>query len=446
MAKIPSEDGTMPEPPARVEIPAEDKPAEEAATPEVPAPEEEGDLFQLDPDEPTAINPEAFDNLLTQKPELKALLEADPELKEMLFATSRAAEELKPFKALFPDVKSAEFARENAASFVDVQNTFLGSTTPEGAAATLGKIAELCYERDEQGNIAKDQAGNPIIGDDFFGFLDHTVKADIDHRFGEIEAILTANNFATPEEKEHAETVHAALSVLRDELSSQQKDPNAALPEELRERSAELDRREQALNSKQQTERVQDRVAFDRSVVDAGVTRMKDSINKIISDVKKQGAHLPEFVEKAVHQAMGQKLVQAMKDDPALVKASADLQRLPIGDASRTRRLEQIDKVIQDRLPAIARSVLRDAGVQTLKGSEAKRAKIAEQEKNSRSEPKGSAGSANPQPGQPMDENKAWDVAAAHWQKQNPGKQIDADAKGRIANLSVRVMLGQPLA
>jgi hypothetical protein len=449
MAGIPTDDVT-PDPAAAAEtVPAtteEPKPGDPAVATEQTAPVDE-DFFDLDPEVIAAVDPESFNKLLEDKPEFKNLLEADPELKEALYKTAREAAELKPYREIFPDVESAKFARENASTFVDVRNTFLGSVTPEGTAATLGKIAELCYERDDQGKVLVGDNGQPVIGEDFFGFIDNTVKSDLEHWATEVEQSLVGNALSA-DGRDRAETVMAALTVLLEHDRFGKKDgteANAQFPEELRAKAAELDRREQALNQRTQNDKVQDRVTFEKSVVDEGIGRMKGAIDKIIASVEKQGAFIAPFIKEALKNSMGRAVVQAMKDDPKLVDAVTQLQRLPINEESRRRRLEQIDKVLQDRLPAIARAQLREAGVQTLKGSEAKRNKIAAQEQQSRTEPKGPTGNANPQ-GAPVDENQAMATATAFWQKQNPGKHVDSDAKGRIANLMVQVLLGRPLA
>jgi hypothetical protein len=226
MAAIPG-DGTEPAPdPAAVAAAAvteEPKPADAAAEvkPEDQAAKDAAakaveDDFTFDLDEPTpALDPEQLSKIADEKPEFKQLLEADPELKELLYHNAREAAEVKQFREFFPDVQSAKFAHENATTFVDVRDTFLGSTTAEGTKATLQKMAQLAIERDDQGNPIIDPMTNqPKIGDDFYGFLDHTRDINMQYDREEIQSRITANQYPNDAARERDQIAAAALVVL----------------------------------------------------------------------------------------------------------------------------------------------------------------------------------------------------------------------------------------
>ena len=97
--------------------------------------------------------------MVTDNPEFGKLLEADSRLKGQLYKAAQTAD-----YRLRPGFDMT----------IDVRETFLGSTTREGTMASLSKIAELSYERDADGNIVT-QNGKPVIGEDFFGFVDNVV-------------------------------------------------------------------------------------------------------------------------------------------------------------------------------------------------------------------------------------------------------------------------------
>ncbi len=418
---------------------AETKPADDETKPA----EDELD-FSLDEETPAA-DPEIISRLATENEEFGRLLDADPELKGVLFKTAREAAELKPYRELFPDVESAKFAHANAGTFVDVRDTFMRSTTPEGTQATLDKLAELSIERDEQGNpIIDPVTKQPKIGDDFYGFLDHSRDLGIEHDRQEIAERLKANRYANEDEKQRDEVVAAALDVLKDYYHPSAETSAASMPEELRQRAAELDRREQELQQHSQREKVSERQRFESELVKESQSRVTGAINRIFDSLTKQGAVIAPFLKETLPNVIGSELIKTVAKDPALKAAMADLQRLPMSADVRSRRLALLDKAVQTHLPAIARTLLKQAGVQVLSTQAQRRNKIDAQTTASRSEPKGSVAGAAPN-SQPLDVATAMSKAEAHWQKANPGKPIDRDAKGRIASLATKLMTGQQI-
>ena len=77
--------------------------------------------------------------------------------------------------------------------------------------ASLSKIAELSYERDGDGNVVM-QNGKPVIGEDFFGFVDNVVALDLEHRAQDVTTRLKANNYRSEEERTRDQRVNDALA------------------------------------------------------------------------------------------------------------------------------------------------------------------------------------------------------------------------------------------
>ena len=116
------------------------------------------------------------------------------------------------------------------------------------------------------------------------------------------------------------------------------------------------------------------------------------------------------------------------------------LQRLPIGDASRQRRLAAIDRAVQQYLPEVAREELREAGVQIANASAAKRAKVdAQIDSTRKTEPKGSTGPASAGSAV-MTSSAAFDHAQAEWQRANPGRPFDKVAREAILPRVLQLM------
>ena len=420
---------------ASPEEPAAEPVVEAVDSVEVAAPAEEED-FSLELE--AIVTPEVLSQMVTDNPDFGKLLEADARLKGQLYKTAREAAELKPYREIFPDIDSAKTALDHSSTWVDVRETFLGSTTREGTMASLNKIAELSYERDGDGNVVM-QNGKPVIGDDFFGFVDNVVSLDLEHRAQDISSRLKANRYGSEEERTRDQRVKDALEVLREE-SAATSPALEAQPDALRRKADELDRRERALNIRQYGEKVEERRQFEGGLQTEAQTRIHDGISKIIANVEKQGGVVSPYLKNILPKAIGAKLIRKIQANPALQDQMHSLQRLPIGDASRQRRLAAIDRAVQQYLPEVAREELREAGVQIANASAAKRAKVdAQIDSTRKTEPKGSTGPAG-SGSAAMSSSAAYDHAQAEWQRANPGKPFDKVARELILPRVLQLM------
>jgi hypothetical protein len=407
---------------------------EEAPAEVTPAPAEED--FQLELE--AIVTPEVLSQMVTENPDFGKLLETDSKLKGQLYKTAREAAELKPYREIFPDIDSAKAALDHSSTWIDVRETFLGSTTREGTMASLSKIAELSYERDADGNVVT-QNGKPVIGEDFFGFVDNVVALDLEHRAQDVTARLKANNYRSEDDRTRDQRVNDALQLLREE-SAATSPALEAQPDALRRKADELDRRERALNLRQHGEKVEERRSFENGLQTEAQTRIHDGISKIIANVEKQGGVVSPYLKNILPKAIGAKLIRKIQANPALQDQMHTLQRLPIGDASRQRRLAAIDRAVQQYLPEVAREELREAGVQIANASAAKRAKVdAQIDSTKKTEPKGSTGPAGSGAAL-MTSSAAFDHAQAEWQRANPGKPFDKVAREQILPRVLQLM------
>jgi hypothetical protein len=406
----------------------------EAPAEAITVPTEEDFQLELEP----IVTPEVLSQMVTDNPDFGKLLETDSKLKGQLYKTAREAAELKPYREIFPDIDSAKAALDHSSTWIDVRETFLGSTTREGTMASLSKIAELSYERDAEGNVVMQNA-RPVIGEDFFGFVDNVVALDLEHRAQDVTARLKANNYRSEEERTRDQRVNDALQLLREE-SAATSPALEAQPDALRRKADELDRRERALNLRQHGEKVEERRSFENGLQTEAQTRIHDGIGKIIANVEKQGGVVSPYLKNILPKAIGAKLIRKIQANPALQDQMHTLQRLPIGDASRQRRLAAIDRAVQQYLPEVAREELREAGVQIANASAAKRAKVdAQIDSTKKTEPKGSTGPAGSGAAL-MTSSAAFDHAQAEWQRANPGKPFDKVAREQILPRVLQLM------
>src|SRR6201996_3221346 len=419
---------------ASPEEPAAEPVVEAVPVEAVAAPDEED--FQLELE--AIVTPEVLSQMVTDNPDFGKLLETDSRLKGQLYKTARDAAEMKPYREIFPDIDAAKAALDHSSTWIDVRETFLGSTTREGTMASLSKIAELTYERDAEGNVVM-QNGKPVIGEDFFGFVDNVVSLDLEHRAQDVNNRLRANVYRSEEERARDQRVKDALDVLREETAA----ASPALeeqPEALRRKAEELDRRERALSLRQYGDKVEERRTFENGLQAEAQTRISDGITKIIANVEKQGGVVSPYLKNILPKAIGARLIQKIQANPALQEQMHSLQRLPLGDASRQRRLAAIDRAVQQYLPEVAREELREAGVQIANASAAKRAKVdAQIDSTKKTEPKGSTGPAG-SGSAAMSSSAAYDHAQAEWQRANPGKPFDKVARELILPRVLQLM------
>ena len=416
-------------PPATEEpIVAPEVPAPDAVVEEKPEVTEEPD-FELEP--AGIVTPEALTQMVTDNPEFGKLLEADARLKGQLYKTAREAAELKPYREIFPDLESAKTAVADATTFNDVRETFMGSTTREGTLKTLARLAELSYERDETGNVLM-QDGQPVIGEDLHGFLDNVWAIEMEDRKSTIQGRLEANQYhvgaKSQEEAQAAYDRDAARLAFFDDVMGQvvEAPETEQLPPHLREKAAEIERREKALNEKQHGEKVGERQKFETTMQSAATERLNNGIGSILSNVKKQGGVISPYLEKILPQAIASKVVAKIVANPVLKSQMDQLQKLPMSDEAKTRRLAAIDRAYQMYLPEVAREELREAGVQLIKGANAKLEKIDEQAANTqKTELRGSRTAAAQRAPAPMSPQEALEYVQAKWQKANPGKVWD---------------------
>jgi hypothetical protein len=261
---------------------------------------------------------------------------------------------------------------------------------------------------------------------------------DLEHRAQDVSARLKANNYRSEEERTRDQRVHDALNVLREE-SAATSPASEAQPDALRRKAEELDRRERALNARQHGDKVEERRTFESGLQTEAQTRVQDGINGILANVEKQGGVISPYLKNILPKAIGAKLIRKIQANPALQEQMHSLQRLPIGEASRQRRLAAIDRAVQQYLPDVAREELREAGVQITNASAAKRAKVdAQIDSTRKTEPRGSTGPVSG--GSSMSSNAAFDHAQAEWQRANPGKPFDKVARELILPRVLQLM------
>lgn len=148
--------------------PAEAKPGEAKSEPEArPAPE------------PTAL-PKQLADLLEAKPERKALIDADPELKGLIFGNARRLAALEPIAEIVPSVADAEFMAEHTAALVGMKTASMRMIDmPETAPQVLEMLDQQFAIVDKDGKPVLGPDGKPTYAEDRRPFLDAVVNREV---------------------------------------------------------------------------------------------------------------------------------------------------------------------------------------------------------------------------------------------------------------------------
>jgi hypothetical protein len=161
------------------EKPAEAKPAEPADKPAEKPAEAKPEGEQKPADQP--VLPKQLADLLDAKPERKAFLEADPELKAAVFSTARRLAAAEPVLELVPTRADAEFMQEHTAALVGMKTASMRMIDmPETAPQVLDMLDQQFAIVDKDGKPVLGQDGKPTYAEDRRPFLNAIVQREVD--------------------------------------------------------------------------------------------------------------------------------------------------------------------------------------------------------------------------------------------------------------------------
>jgi hypothetical protein len=295
----------------------EAKPAEAVA--EAPKVEE---APKVDEDKPWApeevqANPEAFNALLKAKPERQALLDADPELKNFVYAAARTAAKAEGILKLLPNEAAAKFAVDASNTFVDIRTNFLEAVdNPQNFPNAYARFADEFAIKDKDGKPLMDEGGNPQYEEDFHMLNDYVVDTYHSIEMEDLQAQITANQFGSDEAREQAEQVLAAFQYVKDykegKLGTQKPDLSNLSPDAKKyyeEKEKEIEAREAALGGKEKkqtaTERQAERQTYETNVAKKVGASVGAKIKNLVAEDEKAGVFIPSYITQAKNPETG---------------------------------------------------------------------------------------------------------------------------------------------
>lgn len=158
--------------------PGEVKPAAEAKPEGEAKPSEAKPEGETKPTEPAL--PKQLADLLDAKPERKAFIDADPELKGAIYANARQLANAQPILELVPTRADAEFMSEHTTALVGMKTASMRMIDmPETAPQVLGLLDQQFAVVDKDGKPVLGQDGKPTYAEDRRPFLDAVVSREV---------------------------------------------------------------------------------------------------------------------------------------------------------------------------------------------------------------------------------------------------------------------------
>ncbi len=389
------------------------------------------------------LTPESLTTLIESSPALKDAIEADTRVKGALYQMARENAKLKPIADLFPTVDSAKFAHETAGRFTGMRTAFmLAAEDPAKIADAFELFLDEFKVVGDDGKPVLDQAGNPVIADDFNVLMNYAIDNYYDGELAEIDERLKADNFTSQQARDNAEAFKAAVKFIRDYKNANPAEfdrPDlSALPEAERkyieQREAEIRKREEELGLREKeqskSQRLQARQQYEQKFLASYGSEVGKRLGTFLKEKMDAGVYVPSYVMDTIDPETGvsifaknvfDKFRKKLKDIAQVEQRSAELQMRPPSEQALQDRLNYHRGLIDEFLPEIAERELRLVQGKAKKDRSIRASQNIAARQTVEPEPRGGAA---PRP-RLMSEEDAMTEAYARVDKQYAGRYLD---------------------
>ncbi len=348
-------------------------------------PEGEGFDFDLETEQaPTA--PQELSAAIDKDPALKAAIEANPELRNKIFANARLASVAKEYGEVFANPSEARIAAEGHGIYSgvrDVLSSIRPATAeggPESTQAVLNALFQATAVRDEEGQPVFNENGQVVTDGSVSTLLMNAMQTRLLN-----EAAFAAKN--------GDETTQAAIDHLMERFGGatskpEQEDGDDALAQE----RAALRTERQRLIDDREAEKQQHSQAFNERIERAADARIDTSINSILNRVE----GLNKFNRDNLDRTMRKGVEAAIRKDGYFATEFNSLLTMPPTAATEKKRVALVEKYLQKHLPAVAKPLLREAGITALAQQGKNKAISTARQQAAQSETRGSGRMAKP--------------------------------------------------
>lgn len=388
-----------------VEKPAEDKPADDKDAKQPDAAAEEETPFEIEPQAP--LPPTKLTELVKNAPpEVQAWLDANPDAKNSLYANARLASKVAKYEQHFESPEEAGDAVQDAKMYAELVQGFTGATGLPETRTLLGKIMELSYLRDDDGNVMVDPDSKAPLADGSVGrFMDNVLGLALDYYGGRAKNLNNEDLAAAVDTLKAVREGRGTGSADQEDLTETQK----AEAQRLKTEREDLDRTKTAENNRKYDE-------FERGVA---VDTDKE-VDKFLGSILDK-TDLSDFNRKYVQDQIKEKVWAAVKDNPRFITQRDRLGQRAMGAKTRQERIALAMKYAKPTVEKLAREEFRRAGIRLKSQGDARKAASDAREAASRSEQKGAG-----QPAAPATLPKAGDLeeqVRQEYAKANNGRE-----------------------
>src|SRR5437588_2436245 len=369
----------------------------------------------LEIEDEDVFSPRDLNERINSNPELKQALESDPALRNAVFRNARLGSEASKYKEVFPDVESAQYAAQSAATFRELDDLFLNATTPQGTGKFLQKWAEMAMLTDEAGRPIIEN-GAPRLHPAFTSMLDNLRNNELDF-------------LRQKAEKTGDQELMAALDIVRERTSPASRAQDEELPPHIRAAAEQIKARETELNRRQLQQQYAEQARSEKFVGDEATQKIDALIEPALNK-----AALSDFVRQTAREKIDNAIVESLGRNKFFQARMAELSRYPLTPQARQQRVSLIMSHVQAVAGPIVRQVLREASQPVMRAQEERKAKIDAQVAHSRSEPKGATSASfagKPLPPEQLFERIRSDYAREHGEEPSVQKLVELWAVAR---------------
>lgn len=351
---------------------------------------EEGDLDQGDPYQlDTAIGARDLAARIADDPALEAALEANPELKNQLFANARRASRVDKYEEVFASPDEARVAAEQHGVFSNMRGLLADVNDLQTTGQFIDAMIEQSYLLNEDGTPQI----NPTTGKPR---TDGSVGRLFKHAFE-----LRALNWHKEFEQQNDEQGMAAIDYLMERLGASSKPSTSSedesLPADVRARAAAVEQREKALaeQTKQQQE------TRETEFWDSVASLRKQKFDAELDKYFKNATGLVEANRPQITTEIKQELLRKVEENATFKTRYDRLKRQGLNETTKQSHVALAMEVMRDHLPKIVSKAFAKFGEAAISQQKQQDATQAARAAASRGDGKTALGGARP--AAPMD-------------------------------------------
>lgn len=385
------------------------------------------------PEPEQSLTPEALNALAEKSPELKAAMDASPEVKNALFAMARKNAQLAPLGDIFPNVEAAKFAAETSNTMVNLRTQFMEAVdNPESFPTAFEQFADEFAIKDKDGKPVVDADGNPTYGEDFQMLNDFVVDTYHGVEIADLEAAQQAGKFAAGDGSPDDMALQA-FKYIQDwkagKAEGQKPDLSGLSPEtkayyekkeqELAEREAALGDKGKQQNSEQ---RKAERAGYEKAVATKVGSSVGTRIKAMVDADEKAGVFIPSYIldakdpetgisvfakslldafEEATYGRIDRKTGKVIGGVASIRQQAAMLRNRPPSAQAEQARVEFANRLIDEHFPAIYEAKKREIQQKDIADRGKRQGSVQAREQLAEREPRAAGGAATAKPTTP---------------------------------------------